>query len=104
MEATNSELTERLTGANGTVQMVHDGAPDLDNQATTAGDTNEKFVLMCDDEEMMESCCSPAQQVPERPFQRSAASIRNETDFVGRVRRVSFLKLLFFFFLNFYQD
>ena len=62
-----------------------------ENAEMTTTIDNENFVLLCDDEEPAESCCSPRQQLPERPFQRSALSIKNETDPIGRARRVGFL-------------
>uniref|UniRef100_A0A0N5AKK0 alpha,alpha-trehalose-phosphate synthase (UDP-forming) n=1 Tax=Syphacia muris TaxID=451379 RepID=A0A0N5AKK0_9BILA len=85
-------IGETATASSKNTGLIGDGKVDgassyLDNEATTAGDSNEKFVLVYEDEEGTEVSESPVQQVPERPFQRSAASLRSETDPVERVKR-----------------
>ncbi|VDM50732.1 unnamed protein product [Toxocara canis] len=50
----------------------------------SVGDLN--FILDCDnDDDMTQPIVNP---VAERPFQRTASNIKNETDPVARVRRV----------------
>lgn len=101
-------IGETATASSKNTGLIGDGKVDgassyLDNEATTAGDSNEKFVLVYEDEEGTEVSESPVQQVPERPFQRSAASLRSETDPVERVKRVSIISLKIYAVVLFLQ-